>query len=113
MRLRPSGNSGPLVASLTAFEKYQRESAWTWEHQALVRARPVAGDASLQAAFNQMRLNILCQARDLTKLNDEVRSMRAKMRSQLGSKKRPGGGLIQPSSRMRAVSWTLNLWFNT
>lgn len=87
VRLRPSGNSGPLVASLTAFEKYQRESAWTWEHQALVRARPVAGDASLQAAFNQVRLNILCQARDLTKLNDEVRSMRAKMRSQLGSKK--------------------------
>ena len=44
MRLRPSGNSGMLVSSLAAFEKYQRENAWTWEHQALVRARVVAGD---------------------------------------------------------------------
>ena len=47
MRLRPSGNSGMLVSSLTAFEKYQREDAWTWEHQALVRARVVAGDKKL------------------------------------------------------------------
>ena len=49
MRLRPSGNSGMLVSSLTAFEKYQRESAWTWEHQALVRARVVAGEKILAA----------------------------------------------------------------
>ncbi|UCF77269.1 MAG: bifunctional [glutamate--ammonia ligase]-adenylyl-L-tyrosine phosphorylase/[glutamate--ammonia-ligase] adenylyltransferase, partial [Betaproteobacteria bacterium] len=50
MRLRPSGKSGPLVASLDAFARYQRDDAWTWEHQALVRARPVAGDAALCAA---------------------------------------------------------------
>ncbi|MEY4589948.1 MAG: hypothetical protein RL497_2024 [Pseudomonadota bacterium] len=87
VRLRPSGNSGPLVSSLNAFEKYQRESAWTWEHQALVRARPVAGDATLAQAFINLRLAILCQTRDITKLKDDVRSMREKMRSQLGSKK--------------------------
>lgn len=87
VRLRPSGNSGPLVTSLNAFEKYQRESAWTWEHQALVRARPVAGDPILAQAFIDLRLAILCQTRDTAKLKDEVRSMREKMRSQLGSKK--------------------------
>jgi [glutamine synthetase] adenylyltransferase / [glutamine synthetase]-adenylyl-L-tyrosine phosphorylase len=87
VRLRPSGNSGPLVTSLNAFEKYQRESAWTWEHQALVRARPVAGDASVAQAFVQLRLDLLCQERNLPKLKEEVRSMREKMRTQLGSKK--------------------------
>ncbi len=51
MRLRPSGNSGMLVSSLAAFEKYQREDAWTWEHQALVRSRVVAGDTELAAAY--------------------------------------------------------------
>ncbi|HNG58475.1 MAG TPA: bifunctional [glutamate--ammonia ligase]-adenylyl-L-tyrosine phosphorylase/[glutamate--ammonia-ligase] adenylyltransferase, partial [Cellvibrionaceae bacterium] len=87
VRLRPSGNSGPLVTSLSAFEKYQRESAWTWEHQALVRARPVAGEPELQQAFVDLRLALLCQARDITKLTEDVRSMREKMRTQLGSKK--------------------------
>lgn len=87
VRLRPSGNSGPLVTSLSAFAKYQRESAWTWEHQALVRARPITGEASLQQAFVELRLAILCQPRDIAKLKDEVRAMREKMRSQLGSKK--------------------------
>src|SRR6266702_6249509 len=47
MRLRPSGESGPIASSLAAFAQYQRESAWTWEHMALTRARPVAGDAAL------------------------------------------------------------------
>jgi glutamate-ammonia-ligase adenylyltransferase len=87
VRLRPSGNSGPLVTSLSAFEKYQRESAWTWEHQALVRARPVAGEPELQQAFVDLRLALLCQARDMAKLTEDVRSMREKMRAQLGSKK--------------------------
>ena len=47
MRLRPSGESGPIASSLAAFAHYQRESAWTWEHMALTRARPVAGDPAL------------------------------------------------------------------
>lgn len=86
MRLRPSGNSGPLVASLTAFERYQQKDAWTWEHQALVRARVVAGDESLAKAFDSVRLQILQQPRDLTQLRKDVREMRLKMRDQLGSK---------------------------
>jgi glutamate-ammonia-ligase adenylyltransferase len=83
MRLRPSGKSGPLVTSLEAFERYQNEHAWVWEHQALVRARPVAGKAALQAEFNTLRHNILCQQRDPAELAKAVVEMRDKM---LGSR---------------------------
>jgi len=83
MRLRPDGNSGMLVASLESFEKYQSQAAWTWEHQALVRARVVAGSASLAGQFEQLRNNILAQARDLPALAAEVVAMREKMRAHL------------------------------
>ncbi|MCO1333369.1 bifunctional [glutamate--ammonia ligase]-adenylyl-L-tyrosine phosphorylase/[glutamate--ammonia-ligase] adenylyltransferase [Microbulbifer sp. OS29] len=82
-RLRPSGNSGLLVTSIGAFEKYQRENAWTWEHQALVRTRPVAGSTRLCGAFRQLRLKLLCQSRMSDKLRDEVVNMRNKMRAHL------------------------------
>ncbi|MFA0809896.1 bifunctional [glutamate--ammonia ligase]-adenylyl-L-tyrosine phosphorylase/[glutamate--ammonia-ligase] adenylyltransferase [Microbulbifer epialgicus] len=82
-RLRPSGNSGLLVTSMAAFEKYQRESAWTWEHQALVRARPVAGSKRLFSDFQELRLRLLCQPRNEEKLREEVVGMRNKMRSHL------------------------------
>ncbi|SDK00257.1 bifunctional [glutamate--ammonia ligase]-adenylyl-L-tyrosine phosphorylase/[glutamate--ammonia-ligase] adenylyltransferase [Microbulbifer yueqingensis] len=82
-RLRPSGNSGLLVTSLTSFEKYQRESAWTWEHQALVRARPVAGSGRLSSEFGELRAALLCQPRDEQKLREEVVAMRDKMRTHL------------------------------
>ncbi len=85
MRLRPSGNSGMLVSTLSAFERYQQKEAWTWEHQALVRARTVAGSAELAEKFDQVRLAILHQQRDLPKLRQEVSDMRHKMRDQLGS----------------------------
>jgi glutamate-ammonia-ligase adenylyltransferase len=83
MRLRPSGNAGLLVTSLTAFERYQHESAWTWEHQALVRARPVAGDFDLGREFERVRLEVLCLKRNLDKLRREVVEMREKMRLHL------------------------------
>ncbi len=83
MRLRPSGNAGLLVSPLQAFVRYQQEEAWTWEHQALVRARPVAGDPGLAKKFAQVRLDILCKTRDLDKLRREVIEMRHKMRSHL------------------------------
>jgi glutamate-ammonia-ligase adenylyltransferase len=79
MRLRPSGKSGPLVTSLAAFRDYQRDHAWTWEHQALVRARPVAGSPALARQFAQVREEILCRPRDPAKLKTEVREMRDKM----------------------------------
>lgn len=86
MRLRPSGNSGLLVSSLTAFEKYQRNEAWTWEHQALTRARVVAGGARLTAEFERLRDELLQQPRDEEKLKKDVVEMREKMRSHLGTK---------------------------
>ncbi|MFA5631238.1 MAG: bifunctional [glutamate--ammonia ligase]-adenylyl-L-tyrosine phosphorylase/[glutamate--ammonia-ligase] adenylyltransferase [Porticoccaceae bacterium] len=84
-RLRPNGNSGLLVTSLAAFEKYQQEGAWTWEHQALVRARPVAGDMRLAPLFDDIRHRVLCRARDGAALRRDVIEMRDKMRAHLGS----------------------------
>ncbi|MGI9273558.1 MAG: bifunctional [glutamate--ammonia ligase]-adenylyl-L-tyrosine phosphorylase/[glutamate--ammonia-ligase] adenylyltransferase [Endozoicomonas sp.] len=87
MRLRPSGASGLLVSSFSSFAKYQHNDAWTWEHQALVRARAVAGDKALITSFESLRKQILCQPRDILKLCENVISMRKKMRDHLGSKK--------------------------
>jgi glutamate-ammonia-ligase adenylyltransferase len=62
MRLRPNGKGGFLMTGIDAFERYQRQDAWTWEHQALLRARPVAGDADLRAAFEAARRRVLTAA---------------------------------------------------
>lgn len=83
MRLRPSGNSGLLVSSRKAFMAYQQDQAWTWERQALVRARVVAGDPQLAQEFYQARSDILAQQRDVEALKQEVLSMRQKMRDHL------------------------------
>jgi [glutamine synthetase] adenylyltransferase / [glutamine synthetase]-adenylyl-L-tyrosine phosphorylase len=83
MRLRPDGNKGVLARSLTSFADYQAKEAWTWEHQALVRARPIAGDPLLAEQFAAVRRSILCRERDPVTLRREVREMRAKMRAQL------------------------------
>jgi len=102
MRLRPSGNSGMLVSSLIGFEKYQRNDAWIWEHQALVRSRVVAGDADLAIDFGKVRDTVLRQVRDTQSLGTEVRQMREKMRKHLGqgtkdgkfSLKQGSGGIV-------------------
>lgn len=86
MRLRPSGNSGLLVSSLSAFAKYQKQQAWTWEHQALLRARPVAGSPALVQRFNDLRQEVLCQPRDPAQLRHDVVAMRDKMRVHLATK---------------------------
>ncbi len=86
MRLRPAGNSGVLASSLSAFSKYQHEEAWVWEHQALVRSRPVYGSPELQEAFATIRQEILCLERDPDALKQEVLSMRQKMREHLRDK---------------------------
>jgi glutamate-ammonia-ligase adenylyltransferase len=83
LRLRPSGASGLLVTSLDAFADYQRTQAWTWEHQALIRARPITGDARVLDKFDAIRREVLGRARDLDKLRGEVRDMREKMRASL------------------------------
>ena len=86
MRLRPSGASGLLVSSLGAFERYQESEAWTWEHQALVRARVLVGCKQVGAAFESVRASVLGRARDLPTLRQEVSEMRAKMRDNLGTR---------------------------
>lgn len=99
-RLRPSGNAGTMVSSLDAFNDYQQKQAWTWEHQALVRARPVAGDPDLAVRFQKMRRDLLCQPRERVELAEAVQSMRQKMRDQLGADqeawdlKRGSGGIV-------------------
>ena len=83
MRLRPSGNSGMLVSTLDAFDEYQQNMAWTWEHQALLRARPIAGDPVVAARFQAIRRAVLSRQRDPDKLRNEVVEMREKMRTSL------------------------------
>ncbi|HVL00209.1 MAG TPA: bifunctional [glutamate--ammonia ligase]-adenylyl-L-tyrosine phosphorylase/[glutamate--ammonia-ligase] adenylyltransferase, partial [Dongiaceae bacterium] len=87
MRLRPSGNSGLLVSSLAAFERYQNNDAWTWEHQALVRARVLAGCPRLAKKFDAVRRAVLAKPRDPEALLKEVTDMRQKMLGQLSSHK--------------------------
>ncbi|AHF65661.1 bifunctional [glutamate--ammonia ligase]-adenylyl-L-tyrosine phosphorylase/[glutamate--ammonia-ligase] adenylyltransferase [Pseudomonas cichorii] len=86
MRLRPSGASGLLVSSLGAFGRYQENEAWTWEHQALVRARVLVGSPDVGNEFGKVRATVLARERDLDKLRAEVSEMRAKMRDSLGTK---------------------------
>ncbi|ETN93432.1 Glutamate-ammonia-ligase adenylyltransferase [Gammaproteobacteria bacterium MOLA455] len=118
MRLRPSGNSGMLVSSLKAFEKYQRESAWTWEQQALVRARVVAGEKALADEFNNLRQTVLMQSRDKQILRTEVEQMREKMRKHLGrpskegkySLKQGAGGIVDIEFMVQfaVLAWSHN-----
>ena len=83
MRLRPSGNAGVLVVHINTFGQYQQDDAWTWEHQALVRARVVYGNKIIENEFKQIRTQILRQTRDIEKLKVEVKEMREKMRNHL------------------------------
>lgn len=91
MRLRPSGESGLLVSSLESFARYQREDAWTWEHQALVRARVLAGCKRLSHRFLNLRAEVLGHQRDEAELRAEVAGMRHKMRDNLGTSSTRGG----------------------
>jgi [glutamine synthetase] adenylyltransferase / [glutamine synthetase]-adenylyl-L-tyrosine phosphorylase len=97
MRLRPSGNSGLLVSHLPAFQRYQSEEAWSWEHQALLRSRPVAGDTDLAARFTAVRRDVLCAPRDPLALARGVLEMRERLRDaapaseQTSIKQVPGG----------------------
>ncbi|CAG7856392.1 partial Bifunctional glutamine synthetase adenylyltransferase/adenylyl-removing enzyme, partial [biofilm metagenome] len=86
MRLRPNGDSGLLVAHINTYEDYLKNQAWTWEHQALVRGRFIAGDLKLKAQFDGIRHRILSLPRDKAQLKTEVREMREKMRDALAAK---------------------------
>ncbi len=100
LRLRPDGASGLMVSSIEAFRRYQRESAWTWEHQALTRARFCAGDTTVGAALEAERQLILRTQRDEAKLREDVLTMREKLleghpnRSEHFDLKHDRGGMI-------------------
>jgi glutamate-ammonia-ligase adenylyltransferase len=79
MRLRPSGRAGPVVTSMEGFHSYQVNKAWTWEHQAIVRARMIIGPESLRRRFEDTRREVLRQPRDPAGLKHDINSMRAKM----------------------------------
>lgn len=85
MRLRPSGNAGMMVVSCHAFETYQLSKAWSWEHQALVRARAICGDKRVMARFCDIRREVLALPRTLDEVRIEVTSMRIKMQKHLGT----------------------------
>jgi glutamate-ammonia-ligase adenylyltransferase len=83
MELRPSGRSGLMVTSFKGFREYELGEAWTWEHQALTRARAVAGHEHLRARFEEVRVEVLTRPRDAAKLRQEVIDMRTKMRAHI------------------------------
>lgn len=97
LRLRPSGKGGLLVSSIRAFAEYQQREAWTWEHQALLHARAVAGATKLRGEFEAVRLDILANYVRRDSLRDEVRNMRERMRRELskGTTAGPAGGTGQ------------------
>ena len=86
LRLRPSGNSGLMVSHIDTLLAYQESSAWTWEHQALVRSRYVVGNESLAIRFNELRHQILSLPRNTPELRLQVFDMREKMRAHLETK---------------------------
>ncbi len=101
LRLRPHGDSGVLVTHINTYEPYYHEHAWTWEFQALVRARFISGDCNLGQKFSQMRQRVLSLSRNVEKLKTEVREMREKMRENLDTKsaekfdlKQSAGGIV-------------------
>ena len=100
LRLRPNGESGLLVSSIAAFEEYQLQHAWVWEHQALTRARYCAGDATVGTQFERIRNAVLRQPRELDRLGKEVVEMRQKMHDGHSNKtdlfdiKHDSGGMV-------------------
>jgi [glutamine synthetase] adenylyltransferase / [glutamine synthetase]-adenylyl-L-tyrosine phosphorylase len=118
MRLRPSGASGLLVSPLSGFTEYQQKEAWTWEHQALVRARNVIGDRQLAQKVTDVRQDILARPRDEAMLAEQVREMRAKMRQQLDKSdsqlfdlKQGKGGItdIEFMVQYAVLAWSMDL----
>jgi glutamate-ammonia-ligase adenylyltransferase len=97
MRLRPSGNAGPLVTKMSSFTAYQQNDAWTWEHMALTQASVIAGSPELVARLNAGMAEVICRPRDKRVLADDVAAMRQrlfehqKMRGPLDVKNGPGG----------------------
>lgn len=110
LRLRPSGNSGLLCCHMNGYTHYQQNEAWTWEHQALVRARSILGDEPLQHEFNTIRTAILGRHRDTDALAIEVVKMRRKMREHLVDKHAIGLDLKQCEGGITDIEFMVQYW---
>ena len=109
-RLRPSGKGGLLVQSIEGFAAYQREEAWTWEHQALLRSRAVAGSPALRTRYEALRVELLRTAVRRATLREDVRAMRERMRAEL-SRSKPGEfDLKQDAGGITDVEFMAQYW---
>jgi glutamate-ammonia-ligase adenylyltransferase len=110
VRLRPSGKGGMLITGLQAFGDYQRSEAWTWEHQALLHARAVAGAPALRAAFESLRIALLTHHVRRDTLQDEVRTMRERMRRELDRSGSDGFDLKQGRGGIADIEFLAQYW---
>ena len=110
VRLRPSGKGGMLVTSIRAFAEYQQKEAWTWEHQALLHARAVAGAASLRAELESVRMDILCNYVRHETLREEVRNMRERMRKELSKSARGQFDVKQDAGGVADIEFLAQYW---
>jgi glutamate-ammonia-ligase adenylyltransferase len=109
-RLRPSGGSGLMVASLESFRRYQREEAWTWEHQALLRSRSVAGTERLRAAFEHERRDILINHVNRARLKGDVHKMRLRMRKELSKGNDRSFDVKQDPGGLADIEFLIDYW---
>jgi [glutamine synthetase] adenylyltransferase / [glutamine synthetase]-adenylyl-L-tyrosine phosphorylase len=110
VRLRPSGNAGLLVTSIDAFAQYQQREAWTWEHQALLHARAVAGEPTLMDHFQQVRAQVLAQNVRRDTLREDVRQMRRRQRRELSRAKSGEFDLKQDSGGIADIEFLAQYW---
>ena len=110
MRLRPSGKGGMLMTSIEAFTEYQRREAWTWEHQALLHARSVAGAAVLRERFEAIRIEVLARQVRRDTLRQDVRHMRNRMRNELSRAKQGEFDLKQDPGGIADIEFLAQYW---
>jgi glutamate-ammonia-ligase adenylyltransferase len=109
-RLRPSGKGGMLVTSINAFAEYQRKEAWTWEHQALLHARSVAGAPELRAEFEAIRMDVLANSVRRDTLRTEVRTMRERMRKELSKADESQFDIKQDAGGVADIEFLAQYW---
>ena len=110
LRLRPSGNSGLLISHIDSFDNYQKNDAWTWEHQALVRARYVYGHDALENKFKKIRQEVLSKKRVMSELRKDVADMREKMRVHLDKSDENNADLKQTSGGITDLEFLTQYW---
>jgi [glutamine synthetase] adenylyltransferase / [glutamine synthetase]-adenylyl-L-tyrosine phosphorylase len=108
--LRPNGKGGFLMTGLDAFERYQQKDAWTWEHQALLRARAVAGDVRLCDAFEAIRRRTLSACVHRDRLRADVLEMRLRMRRELSKSRQGQFDIKQDAGGIADIEFLVQYW---